>query len=114
MTDYFDRDGKPMPDDWLDRKKHGRRVLNWIHNRRVACTTVGDVAVSTAWLGLDHGGGGVPLIFETMIFGGEFDGEMQRYHTEEDALEGHLRVLHRLRAGMAPFDHIPDLDEPGA
>jgi hypothetical protein len=104
MTDYFDRDGDPMPipDDWWRRDRDGRRV---------ARTVVGDAVVSTVWLGLNHNPGGVPLIFETMIFGGPWAGEMTRYHTEEDALRGHLRVLHRLRAGMPPFDHIPDLGE---
>jgi len=53
--------------------------------------------VSTIWLGLDHScGGGPPVIFETMVFPLDADGEMtptdiasDRYHTEEEALKGH-------------------------
>ncbi len=44
-------------------------------NRRVAETFVGDVRISTVCLGLDHGFGGQPEWFETMVFGGSLDGE---------------------------------------
>lgn len=53
--------------------------------------------VSTLWLGIDHGftmnGAGVPIIFETMVFGGPLHREMYRYATEELALEGHAEML---------------------
>lgn len=54
--------------------------------------------VSTIWLGLDHSfSGGSPLIFETMVFLTNRDGEVEtwneiaadRYSTEEEALKGH-------------------------
>ncbi len=43
-------------------------------DRLVAKTEVGDVRISTVFLGLDHNfGEGDPLLFETMIFGGSHD-----------------------------------------
>lgn len=59
-------------------------------NRMVARTVFGDVVVSTIFLGTDHSyGRGRPLLFETMVFGGEHDDYQERYHTWEEAVEGH-------------------------
>lgn len=112
MTDYYDRDGNPMPDDWYDRKKHGNRAIKWGTERRVARTVVGDIVVSTVWLGLDHGFvAGRPIIFETMTFGDQWNKEMARYGTEEEAMRGHLDVLDRLRDHRPPFAHLDGDDE---
>ncbi|OFB37957.1 hypothetical protein BA059_16810 [Mycolicibacterium sp. (ex Dasyatis americana)] len=109
MTDCYDRDGKPMPDDWYDTTKHGNKYSSTMSNKRVACTVVGDIVVSTVWLGLDHEHyTDVPIIFETMTFGEPWNNKMERYSTEEDAMRGHLRVLERLRAGKPPFAYLDD------
>lgn len=110
VMDYFDRDGKPMPDDWHDTKVHGRKYSDSYHTgKRVARTVVGEITVSTVWLGLDHDfNTGVPIIFETMTFGDPWNNEMERYSTEEDAIRGHLRVLDRLRAGKPPFAYLDE------
>lgn len=48
----------------------------------------GDVEVSTVFLVLDpQFGPGPPLLFETLVFGGEFDEEMERYSTWKEACE---------------------------
>jgi hypothetical protein len=63
-------------------------------DRKVAETFVGNVQVSTVFLGLDHAwGGGEPILFETMIFGGKEDGFQQRYHTWEEAEVGHEEAV---------------------
>lgn len=50
--------------------------------------------VSTVFLSLDHNwGDGPPILFETMIFGGEHDGYQERYRTWEEAEEGHEIAL---------------------
>lgn len=53
--------------------------------------------VSTVFLGLDHGyshmNGEPPLVFETMIFGGEHDGYQERYSTWEEAESGHQKAV---------------------
>jgi hypothetical protein len=61
--------------------------------RRVNKTTIGDVRISTVFLGLDHGiYEDKPMLFETMIFGGEYDDYQERYSTWEEAEEGHQRA----------------------
>jgi hypothetical protein len=64
-------------------------------NRIVAKTVVGDAVVSTVCLGLDHNfyHGGPPLLFETMIFGGEHDEECWRCSTWDEAEAQHARVV---------------------
>jgi len=53
------------------------------------------VWVSTVFLGLDHAWpkGNTPVLWETMIFGGEHDQYQDRYTSYEDALEGHKKAL---------------------
>ena len=102
----YSRDGEPMPDDWFDASKYPRGEAKWSTEQRVGRTVVGECTVSTVWLfGIDHGwGGGPPIIFETMVFGGEHDQQLRRYCTEESAMRGHLETVDRLRAGRSPFD----------
>lgn len=57
----------------------------------------GRVLVSTVFLGLDHGFDGRVALFETMIFGGEFDGEMKRYETWDEAKVCHEMIMVRVR-----------------
>lgn len=50
-----------------------------------------DSKISTVFLGLDHSMGdeGPPILYETMVFGGELDQQCQRYSTLQEALDGH-------------------------
>ena len=58
-----------------------------------------DIKVSTVFLGLDHGMiNGIPLIFETMIFGGKHDEYQERYATWEQAEEGHKKAINLINA----------------
>jgi len=68
-------------------------------DRRVDRTKIGDVSVSTVFLGIDHGWGvsGPPLIFETMVFGGPLDQEQERYYTWTEAVAGHKAMVKRVR-----------------
>jgi hypothetical protein len=67
--------------------------------RQVAVTEDGDATVSTVFSGLDLSfGRGPPLIFETLVFGGEMDGEMDRYSTWEEAEHGHAIMVDRVKA----------------
>jgi len=90
MTElYFDRGGNPV------------EMMEWarLHAddniKRVALEEREGISVSTVWLGLNHrlGGDGPPLIFETMIFGGDHDQDQWRYATEAEALEGHAEAV---------------------
>ncbi len=93
MSRYYDRRGNPVAD-----------VITWARtfeeaDRHVGDTTIGDVRVSTVWLGVDHNfGSGPPLLFETMVFGGKLDEEQERYSTEAEAEAGHARWVKLARA----------------
>lgn len=53
----------------------------------------GKAWVSTVFLGLDHSfGNGKPLLFETMIFGGDHDEYQERYSTWDEAEAGHRKA----------------------
>lgn len=93
---YYDRQGNPMTlDEWIAAVETRDTTT-----RRVAEDEVGDVWVSTVWLGLNHNTrcDGPPLIFETMVFGGEHDQEAWRYSTEVEAQAGHVAIVESLRA----------------
>ena len=69
------------------------------NNRDVGKDAVKDTRISTVFLGLDHSfGDGPPLLFETMVFGGALDGEMDRYTTWEDAKQGHKEMIKKVEA----------------
>lgn len=56
--------------------------------------SIGDARVSTVFLGLDHSFDiGIPVLWETMIFGGEHDQYQARYTSYDDAVEGHEAAL---------------------
>lgn len=100
MSDYFDIDGTPLDvDAWAKRYEDRKSGDWWI----VGKTIVGDAQVSTVWLGMDHnyGRGGPPMIFESMIFGGEHAEDMERYSTWEEATDGHAWIVACLRIDEA-------------
>lgn len=54
--------------------------------------------VSTVFLGIDHSygcGDEPPVLFETMVFGGPWHEEMERYCTWEEAAAGHARWVEK-------------------
>src|SRR5262245_2117925 len=70
-------------------------------DRQVAEDEIGEVRVSTVFLGVNHNfrGWGPPILFETMIFGGEHDGYQTRCATWEDAEAQHAFAMALVRAG---------------
>lgn len=96
--DHYSRSGQPITtEEWAARFEDS-------DYRRIALDTIGKANVSTVWLGTDHNwsGAGDPLIFETMIFGGEHSDLQWRYTTEVEAKEGHARIVQALKEGQAP------------
>ena len=70
-------------------------------DRTVKKTTIGDILVSTVFLGLDHQWGeGPPLLYETMVFGGDFDEICERFSTRDGAILGHQQVVDLVRTKM--------------
>lgn len=67
----------------------------------VARTSIGKVAISTAFLGLDHGrrGDGPPILFETVIHAGKLNSFRSRCSTWEEAEAMHEKAVNLVRAG---------------
>ncbi len=106
MSDKAILDGKtvvPIDDlkTWATAQEIGKR--------RVGLDHVGTYRVSTVFLGLDHGFGGSPLWFETMVFTGSdsSDSFCDRYETYAEAEAGHIYVVEALRAGEKPEELDP-------
>lgn len=67
------------------------RYSNSVH---VGNDYIDNIRVSTVFLHMDHNwDGGTPVLFETMIFGGEHDGFQERYCTWDEAVIGHQKAL---------------------
>ena len=85
--------GKPTPCDDLMAWAQWFEVADRIVQRDI----VGDVAVSTVFLGMDHSfGQGAPVLWETMIFGGQHDHYQERYSPLAAARAGHAKALARI------------------
>lgn len=70
--------------------------------RIVAQDMIGDILISTVFLGIDHSfhfdNEESPVLFESMVFGGnELDGICQRYHTWSEAENGHKELINFIR-----------------
>ena len=89
MTDHYILDGrKAVRADFMTWAR-------WLEkaDRRVAATHNDHVRVSTVFLGRDHSfGSGPPLLFETMIFGGEHDAYQERCTTWKQAEKMHKKA----------------------
>lgn len=93
MTHYVLKGKEAVPADTMEWARWYEKA-----DRRVDRTEVGNVTVSTVFLGLNHQfGDGPPLIFETLVFGGELDQEMDRYSTWDEAEAGHKAMIQRVR-----------------
>jgi len=89
----LDEHGEPIACDLLT---WGR----WFEttNRTVYRDTRWGVTVSTVFLGLDHGfdPSGPPVLWESMVFGGPGDQDMDRYTSKLQAVAGHNQLCARV------------------
>jgi hypothetical protein len=95
---YILRGKKPVPVDaskwafWYEKA-----------DRHVAKDTIGEVYVSTVFLGLGMCFEDTPTdLFETMTFGGEYDQYQRRYATWDEAKAGHDQVVLAITEGRDP------------
>lgn len=74
---------------------------------RVALTEYPNgVRVSTVFLGIDHSYNPyskVPILFETMVFGGRYDQEQERYCTWDAAVIGHQEMCAKVEESITPW-----------
>ena len=101
---------KPVPCDdllkwakWFEKKR----------KRRVRLTYIGSVRISTVFLGLDHSWDGIPMLFETMIFGlpnTDEDFEFQTHcTTHRQALKMHTNAIQFTKGYLLGLKHRPKL-----
>jgi hypothetical protein len=70
-------------------------------SRRVALDQLGQIEISTVFLGIDHQWReGPPILFETMVFENGEAGDCARYSTWEEAEDGHREIVERIRASI--------------
>lgn len=108
VTEFYDPDGEPLTDRewdalWVRRGTDPDR--SWWQK----VTDVGDIEVSTVWIGLDYSFGfadAPPLPWEAMIFGGEHDQEQWRYPSREAAFAHHEWLVTALRRGIDPASRM--------
>lgn len=105
----LDDNHEPYPVELLDWARWFEK-----NDRHVGNTVLNGVQVSTVFLGLDHSWSvaleHVPVLFETMIFGGDLDGEMQRCCTWGEALEVHRAMCRAVLEAMN--DQTTPVPEP--
>lgn len=107
-THYYDRAGERIPMSvWVEIHEHDYDYVIIEQDLfAIGDTDAGEggpVMVSTVWLGMDHAitvGPHVPVIFETMVFGGPEHSGQWRYCTEQEARDGHAHVVAALQAGV--------------
>lgn len=101
----LDDSGNPVAEP--DLTKWGK----WLQNakRHVAYEKIGDVRISTVFLGSDHNwGDGPPVLWETMVFchGHPLDQEQDRCSGSREQAEAmHAKMVERVRCANS-------LDEP--
>lgn len=91
----LDSDNNPIPcssileyEEWF--MKHGSTVAK----SKFKDTKNISIYISTVFLGLDHSHNStVPILWETMVFGGPFDQQLVRYSSFKDALKGHNEII---------------------
>ncbi len=77
-------------------------------DRHVAKDTRGGTDVSTVFLGLDCSfGDGPPVLFETLVFGGDHDQDAEKYYTWDEAEVGHQRMCEKVFAQAADEEVTP-------
>lgn len=109
-TYVLDGDGQPVacPDmrvwgKWFEENSGSVRIVQ-------QTTLESDVFVSTVFLGIDHNftGQGEPALWETLVFGGPTDGEMQRYTSLAFANAGHMAMILKTTVALQKLMNLVD------
>jgi hypothetical protein len=107
MNYVLDEAGDPVPEPdpmkWAEWFGTAERHVDQVVIRGES--TGGEpVRISTVFLGLDHNfaPGGAPILYETMVFGGDHDGFTKRYATRAEAWIGHRGCERMVRGAGEP------------
>jgi len=110
MMFTISRKGKTYPVPLFSRREGDFRMdveklVKWARkavdmSKRIDLTAISpEIEVSTVFLGINHNFRytTTPILFETMIFGGEYDRGQWRYTTIEKARRGHRKAVELVR-----------------
>lgn len=90
----------------VDKKIKTVDLMTWAKwfetaDRHIGNDHIGDVRVSTVFLGIDHNfGDGEPLLFETMIFGGKHNEYQDRCSTYDQAVRMHEKAVKLVKKSL--------------
>ena len=92
------------PSEWVNemaRRMWMKKSKSAVDPWRVAETIIGEIRISTVFMGLDHrfSGEGPPILFETMVFGGKLDQFQDRCCTWDEAEAMHADAVRQVRGG---------------
>lgn len=97
MSDKYilDENGHPIPcDDLIVWEKWFEKANRQLQRTELVIDDETEVTVSTVFLGMDHNFvGSKPLLYETMVFGGDNDGLCHRTSTAGEASRMHQVVV---------------------
>jgi hypothetical protein len=95
MSDFYILDENKNPVKVENIHEWTQRMPRTMLPLHVGDDTLDGVRVSTVFLGVDHRyhSAGPPLVFETMIFGGEHDEWQERCSTWSEAEAMHARAI---------------------
>lgn len=92
-SQWFSTNDRCVVVDYL--KSNGEKLIS--------CeATEHEIKISTVFVGINSGGvfDNNIEIFETMVFGGDFDGYTSRYATVSEAIVGHYLILYNVISGF--------------
>lgn len=93
---YLDDNNTPQQCTFEEYSKHYKEYEAKRMAKRLK-TTIGECEVSTVFLSHNHSyTDGPPVLWETLVFGGNLAGERDRYTSYDDALEGHKNMVVRV------------------
>lgn len=106
----LDKDGNPV------RERCPLTLARWDEqaSRNVGNDKIEDSVVSTVFLGIDHAysGNEPPILWETMVFGGPLDQEMDRCPgSRKEAKEMHARMVERVKKLYTKEDDVKKLEK---
>lgn len=113
----FNRKGVRISvDEWAMLMDEGRTEADPTGGyHRIGYDVVGQFAISTVWLGLDHRHflGGEPEIFETVVASVARPDQRIRYGTESEAQRAHASLVEHARMTTEIGEHVRRLIEGG-
>lgn len=107
----LDEHRRVVPMDWKDREAF---VALFQHTQsRVGLSFIDNACrVSTVFVPVDYSlGTDLPLVFETLVLGGPYDQQGERYSTWADAELGHRRWVEQCRLQAQADGYVAHLDD---